>query len=216
MQFALAWGRGLTPLPGSACATRTKGANRLLPRSLSNANNSDQTSWGWSSFSGKGIVESDPVCSHGSLSHAMLSAGSAAGPCAPSLLRPCGRDSRDREGQTGFGENPLKAGASTAQEELDGSSTLRSRPLLPVHPVLPVQGLQQASCQQGVASDDALGANREYHFQKVCPVFAPSSVFARCCAPCSTGWHPGRCPSATGGCQGLGGASWRWRSRGWH
>ena len=66
-EFALALHRALTPLPSTACDTRTKRAN-----SLSNTNNPEQTSRACSFFCGKGSAESDPVCSHSSLGHVTL------------------------------------------------------------------------------------------------------------------------------------------------
>lgn len=58
----------MTPLPSTACGSRTKRAN-----SLSNTNNPEQTSWARSFFfCGKGSVESDPLRSHSSLGHVVL------------------------------------------------------------------------------------------------------------------------------------------------
>lgn len=206
MQFALAWGRGLTvhARPEQREQTDcflTAYLMQITPIKLPGAG----------LYSLERASCSPILCALTAAPAMRCSVLAHDSPCTPSLLRLWGWASWDRQGQSDLGENLLKAGVSTAREELDGSSTLRSSPLLPVHPVLPVQGLQQASCQHGVASDDALGANQGYHFQRVHLVFSQSSMSARYpAAKAAPGDTHGAAPVLVVG------ASWRWQSRGWH
>lgn len=206
MQFALAWGRGLTvhARPEQREQTDcflTAYLMQITPIKLPGAGLYSLERAAWSLI----------LCALTAAPATRCSVLARDSPCTPSLLRLWGWASWDQQGQSDFGVNPLKAGTSAVQEELDGSNTLRSSPLLPVHPVLPVQGLQQASCQHGVASDDALGANQGYHFQRVHLVFSQSSMSARYpAAKAAPGDTHGAAPVLVVG------ASWRWQSRGWH
>lgn len=88
-EFALALHRALTPLPSTACETRTKRAN-----SLSNTNNPEQTSWARSFFCGKGSAESDPVRSRSSRPRDALGIALLAVHASASPLGPCSLESR--------------------------------------------------------------------------------------------------------------------------
>lgn len=146
--FASVWHGAFTPLPSTACETRTKGAN-----SLSNTNNPEQTSWACSLFCGEGSTDFDPLRSH-SLSH-VRGLALLAIPASVSPLGPCGLESRslahtacDRQRRT-LGRNYSKRrrawhpalGSSLVQRFQRVSTVSTSSP--------PTRGRSWGSCNTG-------------------------------------------------------------------